>query len=209
MTGGESLEAMIERYLRATSQDLARVFDWGCGYGKALEQMLEFDCVDVDGCLGTTADMTHPPGVEADPFVAPHLSYGNALYMAPVREGTRFNVLLSIYGANQYHPLNGHNSPRFGLLHAINIIEEGGLLVISPLTEVFHMIVIKMLVDNGVIEKFDYKSAAKNGNHPLVCIVRRKPTVEEILSVLSIDFEYRLLGVGAQQGYIGHLLKKG
>ena len=159
-----------------------RLVDLGCGNGPALSEILRMKGVDRKGSVGVT--INDPTSVVKD--VRDRVAFGNVLFFAPGKK--RFHAATSAAGAITYHPLNSLSDEMFGVLQALNMIEENGVLITSALNGV----IPDLLNSTGITET--PKSLSRHFTNTRRALrLKRRPVIDEVKELIGADKNGRYL----------------
>ena len=208
---------IIEVYRGIVCKTVLSLLDFGCGEGIALSEILENAVINANGSVGITLDS---PGEFTAPRAKNRIVVVNALNIAPKADAVdraRFDVLVSVCGAIPYHPLNkswgrmsrrncaSDNSRMFGILQAINLLKDRGLLLantenvigVGPenaagISTLIRMGILKVIPNfSRFAPRNEYRDADAM---PLATVLNRRPSLAEIKKLLGIgeDNLYRI-----------------
>ncbi|PIR55461.1 hypothetical protein COU74_00800 [Candidatus Peregrinibacteria bacterium CG10_big_fil_rev_8_21_14_0_10_36_19] len=165
---------LIRQYADSLGRKLS-VLDAGCGYGSALLDLFEIDCVDREASFGVTL---RTELVKRE--VRDRVFGGNFAFLEIDDDVSRFDLFFSVFGALYYHPIvqrKGYSYLyNFPFLHAVNMTKIGGLIFIDGST--LWGINVDDFVKMGVVEEIiPQKGCLK---------LLRRPSDDEIAQVLKL-----------------------
>lgn len=177
-------ESELLKILNEIAQRLGRVIkilDWGCGQGRALREILSFDCVDKNESFGVT--LPHTKNIH--PEVRNKIVQRSAHRVRP-SIFHNFDVLISVFGINHYHPFGTANDGLFGLLQSMALTARGGYIIdptslvrqnpASPITPSY-----AQLLKGGYLRPASFECISPEFNPvPQITEVTKHPTPEEI-----------------------------
>lgn len=185
------LPALLKALAANLNKKLLTVLDFGCGDKKALYSLSRLRCIG--DCTGVTVhdcDPLSPRSKKMSTIVQ------NAAFLAPYKkeDGTleRCDALFSVHGVIRYHPFNQYYDcdtmvQIFGLLHALNFLHEGGLLLYTP--QLAYDCHLDQLQKIGILSSDNpYKEpfCDEQSNFPCGLFrLERRPTVDEIMRMLQ------------------------
>jgi len=173
-----NLIGVVQNHANEFGRQLS-VLDAGCGYGSALLELFEMDCIDRANSFGLTLRTELVKREVRDRVLGV-----NFAFLEVEDEQQKFDLFFSIFGALYYHPVVQKNGDsylyNFPFLQALNVTKIGGLICVD--TSTLYGVYVKDLVQLGIVELCTVNGYEAEG----VLKLLRRPSDDEIASILKL-----------------------